>query len=489
MKNLDTLKALKDMQTANIFAALKENNEEKLKEAMDAWMQTGMDEIKAVHEEWEASHDEAVLESRGIKMLTAEETKYWDSFIEKARNAAQGVYEGLMEQLPTTEYKSILEELKYESPLLNAINFEFAGPVIKWLVDDSAEQRATWHALNTPITKELFGGPFKEMSMILCKLTAFIYISNDMLNLGPRWVRPYALQLLKNAIKYGLEYSIISGTGVDEPIGVIRDFNAPFDKVKGYPVKEKIKVTELSIDTYAGLLAGFAVKDSGKARDDISSILFVVNPIDYYTKVWPSTTFMTPEGRYVSDVFPYPTTVVPSIAVSAGDAVMGIAKDYYFALGSAKGGQIEDDDGKSLFLEDMTTFKTKLYGNGMAMNVSAWAYLDITELTRVIPLVATTDAPLDATLTKVTLSDVDLNTTFDRLRANYQGTAEAATSTITATAKDGDATIAITCNGTSVTNGQAATLTNNKVNKIVVKVTNGNAEKIYKFDITRGTPT
>ena len=77
----------------------------------------------------------------------------------------------------------------------------------------------------------------------------------------------------------------------------------------------------------------------------------------------------------------------------------------------------------------------------------------------------------------------------DRLRANYQGTAEAATSTITATAKDGDATIAITCNGTSVTNGQAATLTNNKVNKIVVKVTNGNAEKVYKFDITRGTPT
>ena len=198
---------------------------------------------------------------------------------------------------------------------------------------------------------------------------------------------------------------------------------------------------------------------------------------------------MTPEGRYVSDVFPYPTTVVPSIAVSAGDAVMGIAKDYYFALGSAKGGQIEDDDGKSLFLEDQTTFKTKLYGNGMAMNVSAWAYLDITELTRVVPLVATKDAPLDATLTKVTLSDVDLNTTFDRLRANYQGTAEAATSTITATAKDGDATIAITCNGTSVTNGQAATLTNNKVNKIVVKVTNGNAEKVYKFDITRGTPT
>ena len=31
MKNLDTLKALKDMQTANIFAALKDKLKEKLK--------------------------------------------------------------------------------------------------------------------------------------------------------------------------------------------------------------------------------------------------------------------------------------------------------------------------------------------------------------------------------------------------------------------------------------------------------------------------
>ena len=88
-------------------------------------------ELKAIYNEYEESKDEAVLEARGIKALTSEETKFWNAFISDAKrhfgiqnSASDGVYTGLVpDLLPKTEYYSIVEELKQEHPLLSVINF------------------------------------------------------------------------------------------------------------------------------------------------------------------------------------------------------------------------------------------------------------------------------------------------------------------------------------------------------------------------------
>lgn len=488
-QNLDLLKKTKDELATNVFNALRANDEEKLKESMNAWMDAGKAEIMAIHKEWEDAHDEAVLESRGVHKLTNAEVKFWNAVIDNARNpraeAQEGVYEGLMERLPETEYETILEDLKREHPLLNAIDFTHTGPVIKWITDDSVDERATWHALNTAITKKLEGGPFKELSMLFCKLTAYMPISNDMLDLGPRWVRPYALQKLKEAIDFGVEYAVVSGSGVEEPIGMNRDFNMPFDRSTGYPIKEKVKITDLSIDTYAKLLTGFSVKDSGKIRKDITKITIIINPLDNFSKIFPSTTVQTPDGKFVTNLFPFPTEVIPSCAVDVNDAIFGIAKDYFFALGSSKGGEIVSDLGLSRFLEDQTVLKTKLYGNGTPNNVSAFVYADISDIVRSNPVVATTDAPANSMAASVSIGNVTLDLPFDRYRLNYSGTASAATGAINVTAKDGDARIEIKAGSNTVQNGGNISFQAGKTTKIFVTVTNGDSENKYVFNVAR----
>jgi hypothetical protein len=71
---------------------------------------------------------------------------------------------------------------------------------------------------------------------------------------------------------------------------------------------------------------------------------------------------------------------VQSVAVPSGHAVLGIAKNYFCGHGTSKGGKLEySDDYK--FVEDLRTYKIKLYGNGRAKDITSFVYLDISGLT------------------------------------------------------------------------------------------------------------
>ena len=491
MKNLDAVKAKKDELYNAVTAALASGNEEQIKAAMQDLQEYNKAELKSIYDEYEASKDEAVLEARGIKALTSEEEKFWNQVINDAKvrfrnSASDGVYTGITDLLPKTEYYSIVEELKQEHPLLNVINFTNTSAVTKWTIDNSAEQRATWDELNTPIVTALEGGPFITVDMTLCKLTAYIFVSNDMLDLGPRWVAAYALTLLKESVWLGLEYAIISGNGKKMPIGLIADYKAPFDASTGYPTRAAVKCTGFTKEFYGEMLAIMSIKDNGRTRG-INSVLLVVNPTDYFTKIFPATTAMTTEMKYVNGIFPYPTQVVQSTAVPQGHAVMAIAKDYFMGLGSAKGGKLEySDDFK--FLEDLRTYKIKVYANGQPKQYNAFQYLDISDLEEVFPTVATTDRPKNAYLASLTLGSLTLDPAFDPLKKNYETTSTAASAAITVAAKDGDATVVIKSGETTIQNGGNVAFANNAVTTVTVTVTNGDAESVYTIAVTRGTP-
>ena len=83
-----------------------------------------------------------------------------------------------------------------------------------------------------------------------------------------------------------------------------------------YPDKEAVAVTRFDPVTYGGLLAKLAVTPKGKSRI-VQNVILVVNPSDYFTKVMPGTTIMSPAGTYVNNVLPYPTTVIQSVRVPA----------------------------------------------------------------------------------------------------------------------------------------------------------------------------
>ena len=393
MKNLDTLADAKKEQYAKVVTAINDGNADDLSTAMEAIQASHKEELMAIHAEWEQNQDEAVLVQRGVKALTSEENKFWNSFIDDARRgfrneSVPGVFEGIMDVLPTTEFESIVDDIKQAHPLLNMIRFQHTGPVVKWIINDQAEQRASWHALNTEITKELFGGPIKTIPMTFAKLTCFMLVTEDMLDLGPRWVATLVRYTIEDAMAAAIELAIVDGTGVDEPIGMTRDYSKPFDSSTGYPRKEAVKVESFTKEVYGSLLAKMATKDNGRQRT-ISSVCLIVNPVDYFTRIFPATTALTLDYKYSQAVFPFPTTVVQSTAVPAGNAVMGIAEDYFFGIGSAgKTGRIEYSD-QFKWLEDIRTYKARFHGNGQPKHLNSFVYLDISELEEVYPTLNT----------------------------------------------------------------------------------------------------
>ena len=102
----------------------------------------------------------------------------------------------------------------------------------------------------------------------------------------------------------------------------------------------------------------------------------MVSPSDYFTKIFPATSYRQPDGVYNNDIFPFPTKLIQSVFVPAGEAIIGLGKRYFMGLGTGKGGKIEYSD-EYHFLEDERMYLTKLYGDGnlwMPLPLYGWIY-------------------------------------------------------------------------------------------------------------------
>lgn len=326
--------------------------------------------------------DKALYAQRGLRVLSNAEEKFFKGFIDAAKS--DDVQKALMdfsEVLPESEINTVFEDLKAEHPLLEAVDFQNTAALTKLIFDSSETQMAVWGELTSAITKEIEGS-VTIVELILNKLTAFMYMSNDMLDLGPVWVEKYVRTILVEALAVGLEDGIINGIGKKgQPIGMIRDIseNVSVNETTGYPEKTAISVTDFLPTTYGNLTSKLAVNEKGKTRT-VTSVVLIVNPVDYLQKVMPATTMLQPNGLYANDVFPIPTTVYQSAAVESGKAILGRVKKYKLGIGvgSAKG-KIEADTSLK-FLEDLTTYKIKLYANGRAKDDNCFLYLDISNL-------------------------------------------------------------------------------------------------------------
>lgn len=328
-----------------------------------------------------------MLAARGVRQLTAEETKFYEGFIANARQDAQTVPTNITGALPQTVIDSVMDDMKEAYPLLDMIDFTNTGAAIKWVLNAQGAQAATWNELNTSIAKDL-AGALQIVDMTQCKLSAFMYATEDMLALGPVWLDRYVRAILADALSAGLEVGIVDGTGVKQPIGMTRNFAGAMDPTDGYARKSATSVVTLDPTTYGGLLATLAVDGNTGRQRPVSRALLIVNPVDYFSKVMPATTVLTSLGTYVGGVLPFPTDTVQSVGVPSGHAVLGIAKKFFMGVGTGKGGKIEYSD-EYQFLDDLRTYKIKFYGNGRPHDINAFLYLDISNLVPVLPSVKT----------------------------------------------------------------------------------------------------
>jgi HK97 family phage major capsid protein len=492
MKNLDLMQQKKTEIMTKLNKAAQEGNEEDFAQAFTEFTELIQEAVLNEARGLVQTVDTNILVGRGVRQLTSEENKYYQKVLDamSSSNPKQALAD-LDVVMPKTVIDAVFEDLTTGHPLLEAINFQNTSGLVEFLVNKSTTQLATWSTLTAEIVKELTSG-FKKLNLSLFKLSAFLPIAKAMLDLGPVWLDRYSRAILGEALAVGLEEAIINGTGKNMPIGMNRQVGDGVTVTDGvYPVKTTVSLTKLDPTSYGNILSGLAVGPNGKIRV-VGKVILIVNPVDYLQKIMPATTIRSADGTYVNNVFPFPTEIIQSVEVPAGKAIIGLGNRYFMGIGTAKSGKIEYSD-EYRFLEDERVYLIKLYGNGEPLDNNAFIYVDISDLkpaAHQVFVTNTEDDPLsvyplyDARLSSLAIGSLTLSPAFNKSIFAYTAATSNATNTITADAKDGEATIAIKLNGSAHTNGTAATWTNG-ANTVEITVTSGTEEETYTVIVTK----
>ena len=328
-----------------------------------------------------ADSDSAILTARGVKQLTSEERKYFNDLIKYMKDSQS--LETIPNVMPETTINRIYEDLEAEHEILGAIDFQNVTGIIETIVRTGDVEAAWWGPLNDEIKKQLDNG-FEKKPVNLYKLSAYLPVAKAYLDLGPEWLETFIRRMIVEALSMGLEKAIVTGNGKDCPIGMNRDLDG--NVVAGvYPEKTAIAVTNLKPSTYGALLA--LLTNNGKRK--IKEVILAVNPMDYFTKIYPAITILNSMGSYIDNVLPFPTKVIQCPDLEQGKAVFGVGKQYFMGLGSNQ--KIEKSD-EYHFLEDERVYLGKMYGNGFPKDNVSFLNLDISEMQALTMEVVVTDA-------------------------------------------------------------------------------------------------
>lgn len=383
-----TVRISENKNVAAALAAAMRSDDEAVQAA--AWQQFHeqvVEQLMADFEEAKQSNDSAILANRGYRQLTSAEQKWYQKLTEvlQSPKPSQSFADILGEDIeddimPETILEDVYRNLQEEHPLLNAVTFTYVKYATKWILNDHSKQKAIWGDITDEITKEITSG-FKVVDVNQSKLSAFAFIERGMLDLGPTFLDAYIRTVLQEALLCGLEQGIIAGSGIKEPIGMLRDIHdgVTINSTTGYPKKTAKQLTSFEPEEYGTMLAELVETETGSMRA-FAGVQLIVNMVDYLTKVMPATTAKTTDGRYVTDLFPFPTEVIVSNEVTTGEAILGLANEYNMFIGGDKNGVIEFSD-EFKFTNDLRYFKMKQYANGRAFDDTSFVLLDISKLT------------------------------------------------------------------------------------------------------------
>lgn len=368
-KNLDTQKVITDELRQEFHDALESGEPEKVSEVLVNMAQKIQQDILNEAEQAMENHnnDSKALAQRGVTPLTNKEKAYYNTVINNEGFA------GVEELLPATVIDRVFIDLVQSHDLLKVITFVNTTGVTKWITKNGDVNPAYWGKLTDAIRKKLDDG-FKVVNTNLYKLSAFLPVAKAMLNLGPEWLDKYVRTVLKEASEIALEAATVAGTGKDEPIGMIKDLaGSVVDGV--YPDKAATAITDFKPLTLGEKVMLPLTKDGTRK---VTDVILVVNPADYWSKVFPSTTVLTSAGTYVYGVLPIPATIIESVAMPVGKMAAGVASDYFLGVGSNQKIEFSDD---VKFIEDERVYATRMEANGFPVSNDSFLVFDISGVT------------------------------------------------------------------------------------------------------------
>ncbi|MBJ8113881.1 phage major capsid protein, partial [Bacillus cereus group sp. N6] len=189
------------------------------------------------------------------------------------------------------------------------IGLENLGAVTEFIYGDP-DGAAVWGPLFGDIKGQL-NATFRKESIAQLKLTAFIPLANDMLKLGPVWVERYVRTMISEAMAVGLERGFVTGTGKEEPIGLLKD---PSGSVVGgvYPDKKPAGTLTFepgrkTINELKGVVKLLAKKlnadgtDADRPKNIAGKVVMVTNPFDTFD-IQANATIQNAAGVYVTSL-------------------------------------------------------------------------------------------------------------------------------------------------------------------------------------------
>ena len=231
---------------AEMMSAIQSGDKTKCNEALKNYGQAIADTVK--DSILVKDNDTMAYQQRGRRILTAQETKYYDTIAKAGKSDNPKQYFATLADpndkiMPTTVIEDVFKTLVEEHPLLQRINFQSVEYLTRWILNDHTKQTAVWGDINESIAKEITSA-FRVIDIAQSKLSAFALIDKSMLDLGPVYLDAYIRTFMTEALAVALEKGIVSGSGKKQPIGLDRDIHRGVAVSDGtYPRKTAVAVT------------------------------------------------------------------------------------------------------------------------------------------------------------------------------------------------------------------------------------------------------
>lgn len=361
-QNLDTQN--ENALAQNFQKALESGDAKKVSAELVAMAQSIQEDVLNEAKSLVAENSSAA--QANLKPLSNKEKSYYNKVI------SNGGFAGVEELLPPTVINRVFDNLTQEHKLLKAVNAINTTGITKWVRKKGKVNPAFWGKLTDAIKKKLDDG-FEVVGTEIYKLSAYLPVAKAMLDLGPEWLDKYVRAVLTEASAIALEFAIVNGTGKDEPIGILKDLDGSV--VDGiYPDKVLTNLPDLTPVTL-GEKVMYPLTEEGTRT--IENIIMIVNPADYWKKIYPATTILTQDGTYKYNVMPIPATIIQSVAMPIGKMAAGVGKDYFLTIGFNQKIEYSDD---VKFIEDERVYATRMGANGFPSNVNSFLVFDISAL-------------------------------------------------------------------------------------------------------------
>lgn len=317
-----------------------------------------------------ANSDSDYASKLGLRVLSKEE----ESFYEKFKDIKQAITGAQIDLIPTSIVDLTLENVKATEPVLKLITFTPAG-VKRWI---TAERTGaySWSGLTEEL-KGALSANVKGLVTDLGKLDAYLIIPKAIRELSYQFIDKYFMAILSEALRDGIAYGYLQGTGKEQPIGIYKQIDKTDEDGTH---KDKDVNVDLTKFTPKGLAAA-KVYLSNKGKRVVNKIYVICNPEDEANYVAPA--IYDAEGNLVSSF--KNIEVIPCTENPKGKAALTLEGKYTMGITEVKINEYKE----TLATDDADLIVGKVYANGRATADNVAYIFDVTKLEEYVPTIKT----------------------------------------------------------------------------------------------------